>query len=82
MLTEELYHALDKIKINTAERKKRNITFHSWRHFFNTLLRSKGIPDSITQKLTGHKTLEMTDRYTKFSLEDYKDVHDIQEILL
>ena len=82
MLTKELYHALDKIKINAADRKKRNITFHSWRYFFNTLLRSKGIPDSKTQKLTGHKTIEMTDRYTKFSINDFSDVAAIQEVLL
>lgn len=79
MITDHLYRALESIGITDDERRRRNITFHSWRHFFNSLLRSRGIIDSKLQKLTGHKTLIMTEHYTHFRLEDFKDVVKVQE---
>ena len=60
-LTDSLYTALEKLGISEAERKERNITFHSWRHFFNTFLRKQGIQDSKVQMVTGHSSVEMTD---------------------
>jgi integrase len=59
-----LYAALEKIGITEEERKQRNVVFHSWRYFFNTLCRSRGIPDSLTRIVMGHKTSMMTDLYT------------------
>ncbi len=73
-----LYIALKNIGISPEEREKRNITFHSWRHFFNTFFRGR-IPDSKLQRLTEHKTIEMTEHYTHFSIDDFKDVQEIQE---
>jgi integrase len=73
-----LYHALKEIGITREIRKNRNVTFHSWRHFFNTICRAK-VPDSILQRLTGHRTQEMTEHYTHFRLEDFRDVVKIQE---
>jgi len=75
---DHLYQAFTKIGILEAERAKRNINFHSWRHFFNTFLRGK-VPDAKLQALTGHRTQEMTDNYTHFRPEDFKDVLEIQE---
>ncbi len=80
-LTGALYRALCKIGISAEERKARNITFHSWRHFFNSLLRSR-VPDSKLKKLTGHRTQGMTERYTHFGLQDFEDVKEIQEQLV
>ena len=74
----KLYKALNNIGISSAEREKRNITFHSWRHFFNTHFRGR-IHDSKLQRLTGHRTDDMTDHYTHFSIEDFRDVMEIQE---
>ena len=73
-----LYQAFEKIGISSKERKGKNITFHSWRHFYNSLLRGK-IHDSKLQRLTGHRTEKMTDHYTHFSIDDFKDVLLIQE---
>jgi integrase len=73
-----LYNALENIGISPTEREVRNITFHSWRHFYNTLMRGK-IHDAKLRRLTGHKTLEMTELYTRFSIDDFKDVLQIQE---
>jgi integrase len=55
----------------------RNVTFHSWRHFFNSYFRTK-IPDAKLQQMTGHKTQEMTDHYTHFRIEDFNDVRLLQ----
>jgi len=56
------------LKIDHEERKNRKITFHGWRHFFNTMLRGN-IPDHALRELTGHRNEEMTDRYSKITEE-------------
>ncbi len=81
-LTDSLYEALEKVGVSEAERKERNITFHSWRHFFNTFLRRQGIQDSKVQMVTGHSSVEMTDHYTHFDLSDLKEIQDAQLDLL
>ena len=78
LVLKELYRAFENIGISAEERKSRNITFHSWRHFYNSLLRGK-IHDAKLRRLTGHRTLEMTEHYTHFNIEDFKDVMRIQE---
>jgi integrase len=70
---------LREIGFSEEERKTRNITFHSWRHFFNTTLRASNVPDSKLQELTGHKTDSMTAHYTQFDIGDFKDVRRLQE---
>ena len=77
-ISEILYEVFEKIGITEEQRIERNISFHSWRHFFNSYFRTK-IPDVKLMKLTGHKSLKMTDHYTHFQLEDFKDVVEIQE---
>ncbi len=78
-VTEWLYRAMRNIGISEHERVERNLTFHSWRHFFNTYLRSRGVPDSQIRKVTRHKTEEMTEHYTEFGLEHYKETYDAQD---
>jgi integrase len=66
-----LYEAFENIGISQDERKAKNITFHSWRHLFNSFLRGK-IPDSKLEQLTGHQTKEMIEHYTTWSPEDFQ----------
>ncbi len=73
---------MEKMGINEDERKVRNITFHSWRHFFNSTMRSHNIADSKVQKITGHKTDAMTEHYTHFNIDDFKEVRNLQENIL
>lgn len=73
-----LYQAFENIGISREERKERNVNFHSWRYFYNSIMRGK-IHDSKLQRLTGHRTEEMTDHYTRFSISDFQDVLAIQE---
>lgn len=64
------YRAFKKIGINEEKRKKRNITIHSWRHFYNTQLIKKGIPLPIIQAIIGHSSDKMTEHYTKLTKDD------------
>lgn len=81
-LNNSLKRAMTAISIPPEEQKKRNICFHSWRHFFNTIMRAHNISDGKLQKLTGHKTLAMTEHYTHFKADDFQDVKEIQEKIL
>ncbi|MDR1947926.1 MAG: site-specific integrase [Spirochaetaceae bacterium] len=74
--------ALDKIGIDDAQRKERGITIHTWRHFLNTALRVANIPDSKVQKVTGHKSMKMTDHYTHFNTQEFTEVREVQTKLL
>lgn len=74
-----LYTALEVIGISETERKRRNITFHSWRHFLNSLLLNAKIPVQKIQSITGHITTEMTAHY--YHVDDMKDVRAIQETI-
>lgn len=76
------YRTLQAIGISEVERRKRGLTFHSHRHFLNTLLRSRGVPGSKVRQISGHRTPQMTDWYTHFKLEDFREVVKAQEGLL
>jgi integrase len=76
------YAALNQIGIGADERQGRRITFHSHRHFLNTALRAARVPDPLVQRVTGHRTQEMTEHYSHFSIEDFKDVLRVQEVII
>jgi integrase len=54
---------LEKIGIDDAIRKKRNIVFHSWRHLLAKNLAEKGTNRAIGMKILRHKTSRMFDHY-------------------
>jgi integrase len=74
--------ALASIGIDGAEKKKRNLTPHSWRYFLNTNLRARGVPDAKVKSVTGHKSEEMVERYTQFYTEEFNEIRAVQETLL
>lgn len=78
-LTDALYFALGKMNIN---RTIRNITFHSWRHYFNTQLIGNGIDKMIVQSITGHSTDQMTEHYLHLGVEHLQCVKELQNNLL
>lgn len=80
-LTRALYGAMRKIGIDEEERRRRNLSFHSHRHFFNSLLVNAKIPLQKIQSLTGHLTPEMTQLYYHNQIDDMSDVRAIQESL-
>ena len=71
--------ALAGIGIDREEQVRRNLTFHKWRHFFNTTLRMGNVADSKVRELTGHKTEAMTELYTHFDPREFLEVRRIQE---
>jgi integrase len=79
---EAFYEALKNIGIDEEERKKRNISFHGWRHFLNTMLRAANVSDSKVKSVTGHKSSEMTDHYTHFDATKFTEVRRVQETVL
>jgi integrase len=74
--------ALEEIGIDAEEKKRRNLTPHSWRYFLNTNLRARGVADAKVQSITGHKSQSMTERYTQFYTEEFTEVRAIQDTLL
>ena len=64
LVIKHFYHALNEIGITQEERKKRNITFHSWRHRFVSELTGE-IPQEELQLIVGHSTERMTMHYTQ-----------------
>lgn len=78
--SESLFLALDKIGIDEEMRKERNITFHSHRHFLNSLLVNAKIPLQKVQSITGHSTIDMTQHYYK--IDDMNDVIKITDSIL
>jgi len=71
-----LYKAFKKIGLDEQTRKDRNITFHSWRHFLNSLLINARIPLQKIQGLVGHSALgDMSHHY--YRLDDMRDVINI-----
>ena len=55
--------ALHAIGIDEEERKNRNITFHSIRHYFNNYLVNSGLDREEVRRVTGHSSDSMTERY-------------------
>jgi integrase len=75
-------HALEKIGISYDEKLNRNLSFHAWRHFFNTLLRMSNVSDSKVQSVTGHRSKSMTELYTHFDTRQFTEVRNVQDGLL
>jgi integrase len=74
----------DALAIMGIDRKGKNISFHSWRHWFNSKLVRANINSSKIKMVIGHteKGNDMTSLYTHFFAEDFADVVRIQEELL
>lgn len=77
-----LYAALASIGITPEERKARRVSFHSWRAFANTFFRASGVPDSKVRAITRHETEAMTEHYSAFRLEDFREVAEAQAALV
>ncbi|MBI9103739.1 MAG: tyrosine-type recombinase/integrase [Spirochaetales bacterium] len=82
VLRNALQHAMREIGITDEERKERRITFHSWRHYLNTTLRSNNITDAKLRAMVGHANSQMTDHYTHFNPDDYKDIQKVQNKII
>jgi integrase len=66
------------------QKSDRNLSFHSWRHFFNTYLFSENVSPEKTNFIIGHSSGAgtMADAYLHFTPEHYREVYAAQEKLL
>ncbi len=55
-------------KKNGKGRAISRLSFHSFRHGFNSTMANKGVAQEIRQKLTGHASAEMNNKYTHHEL--------------
>jgi len=78
----DLSEGLKQIGISPEEQKRRNLTPHAWRHFFNTTLRANNVTDAKVQSITGHASQSMTEYYTHFNTKEFAEVRTVQENLL
>lgn len=82
-VADALYSAMERaLGIDEDERKRRGLTFHSWRRWSNSYLRARGIPDAKIRELTRHASERMTEHYTSWDPEAFRDVADEQTLLL
>ena len=82
VIEDHLRQALSAIGIPVAEQVRRHLTFHTWRHFLNSMLRSHGVAYVKTRRITGHRTEAMTDWYTDWKALDLSEVVSVQTALL
>lgn len=82
-ITDSFYKQMRKaLGITEKERKKRKLTFHSWRHFMNTRLIAAGIQGEVTRAIIGHEDESMTHHYLHLTTTDMERVMDVQRKLL
>lgn len=56
--------SLGRIGITERIRKERGLSFHSYRHYYNSLLIESGVSDAVIRRIIGHKSIGMTENYT------------------
>ncbi|MCF7939504.1 MAG: tyrosine-type recombinase/integrase [Spirochaetales bacterium] len=78
-LLSALHEAMDAAGIDW---KGRNINFHSWRHFANSLFINSNLPLQAVQAVTGHVTDAMTANYFHTDDTNFSAVTAIQDDLL
>jgi integrase len=72
-IDDDFWRALEKAGITAEERRARNLSFHSWRHFANSWLVNRGLPALRAQQVIGHTSLKMTANYLHPG-QDFSDV--------
>ena len=54
-------------------RNRSTLSFHSLRHSFNSEMANAGIPQEMRQRLTGHASKAVNDRYTHAELKTLRN---------
>ncbi len=74
-------HMLETVGIAPDEIKKRGLSFHAWRHWYNSMLRGR-VADHALRRLTGHSSVDMTEHYTAITDEQRHAVAQLAEELV
>lgn len=77
-----LNRRMDELGIDHSETETETaLSFHSFRHFFNSRLVAAGISGEIIRAIMGHESTEMTQHYTHLQLSDNQAVTELQATL-
>lgn len=57
-------------------RKRSSLSFHSLRHSFNSAMANAGVTQEVRQRLTGHASKAINDRYTHAELKTLRKAVD------
>ena len=68
--------ALENIGITESERKRRNLSFHCWRHTFASRLANANVPELYIRRLTGHSSAQILDTYSHIQMDKLKEAID------
>jgi len=73
-----------KVRKGELLRRERNISFHSFRHFFNTEAQALGADTDKLRLTVGHESKDMTDNYTHAEkrLDMVKPIADISHLIV
>ena len=69
---------LENYKLCGIDYKKRNLTVHTNRDFYNTYLESQNVPEPKIRAVIGHKDKSMTNLYTYWKPEMFPEVYEAQ----
>lgn len=81
-LRKMFYSLLKDIGIDEQQRKERNITFHSLRHFFSTAGKDMQISQEDRMMVMGHRSAIMNERYTHITDEQLIRVSSVTSAIL
>lgn len=76
LFREWLYCSFEEIGISREELTRRNITFHSLRHFYASLMRDSGISTELVKEVIGHRSDAMIQHYTHETEEHLRSVEE------
>jgi len=60
-------------KAGSKGRNRSTLSFHSLRHSFNSAMANAGVPQEMRQRLTGHASKAVNDRYTHTELQTLRN---------
>jgi len=66
------YSAMSKIDLSREKLTNRNLSFHSYRHTFASILANKNVPELFIRKLTGHASKQVFNGYTHIQIEQLR----------
>ena len=76
------YAILESVGIDEEERKRRNITFHSLRHMFNTILHECDVDSGKRMLALGHSSQSVNNRYLHSSNHSLVQVSFVSSYIL
>ncbi|MCF7945920.1 MAG: tyrosine-type recombinase/integrase [Spirochaetia bacterium] len=80
-IRDQFYQAMRTIGISNEDRKKRNINFHSLRHYYVTFMRGK-VAENVLRGIVGHQSSAMSDAYTHDTREQLLEAGKISEKII